>query len=214
VNSAHYFVLAAALAAAQAPPQAPAPHPSVDNVYWMVACLAGHGDHEMDRVLATVPGGDDSTVALFHAMAGDCLVAEHPLAGRDFFLRGAIAERLLYRDFEAIGMPPRHRATAVFAPLGRDQLARMSEAAHQLLAMLDIAACVARMEPAKVYAFFGTARGSAAERAAMTELAPAISACLFQGQTFNLTPPIFRAFLAEGAYRVAAGQTAVFRAGR
>ena len=44
----------------------------------------------------------------------------------------------------------------------------------------------------------------------MAELTPAISACLFEGQTFDMTPPVFRAFLAEGAYRVAAGQPEVF----
>jgi hypothetical protein len=180
----------------------------------MVNCLAEHGNHDMDRVLATVPGQDQATAALFHAMIGPCLVAEHPVHGPDFFMRGAIAERLLYRDFVSLGAPPRRSAVPVFPALSRDQLSTMSENSRRLLAMLDIASCVARRESARTYAFFGTGRGSAAERAAMTELAPAISACLFQGQTFNLTPPVFRAFLAEGAYRVAAGQPEIYRAGR
>ena len=95
--------------------------------------------------------------------------------------------------------------------LSPDQVSAMAENPRRLLAMLDIASCVARREPAKAYAFFGTVRGTADERAAMAELAPAISACLFQGQTFNMTPPLFRAFLAEGAYRVAAGQAEVYQ---
>jgi hypothetical protein len=206
-----YFALAAALAAAPPSSQAPAAQPSVENVYWAVNCLVDHGNRDADRVLATIPGQGEARFALLHAMIGPCLVAEHPLGGPDFFMRGAIAERLLYRDFASLGAPPRGRAASVFAALSRDQLSGLGENPHRLLAMLDIASCVARREPARTYAFFGTGRGSPAERAAMTELAPAISACLFEGQTFDLTPPVFRAFLAEGAYRVAAGQPEVFQ---
>jgi hypothetical protein len=208
-----YLVLAAAaLAAAPPSSQSTAPQPSVENVYWAVNCLVDHGNHDVDRVLAAIPGQSEARFALFHAMIGPCLVAEHPLGGADFFMRGAIAERLLYRDFASLGAPPRHGAVPVFPALSRDQLSTMSENSRRLLAMLDIASCVARREPARTYAFFGTGRGNPAERAAMMELAPAISACLFQGQTFDLTLPVFRAFLAEGAYRVAAGQPEVFPA--
>jgi len=209
--AAQFFALASALAAAQAP-DAAAPSPSVENVYTTVACLIEHGDHEMDRVLATVPGGSEARGAILHAMIGQCLVAEHPLGGPDLFVRGAIAERMLYRDFAAMNAPT-HPAAPVFAPLPPDQVSALGENPRRLLAMLDIASCVTRREPARTYAFFGTVRGTPDERAAMAELAPAISACLFQGQTFNMTPPLFRAFLAEGAYRVAAGQPEVFRPG-
>jgi hypothetical protein len=41
---------------------------------------------------------------------------------------------------------------------------------------------------------------------------PSLSACLTKDQPLKLTPPIFRAFLAEAAYRVAAGQPEVFGA--
>jgi len=208
------LVAALASTAATLPPQpaSPAPQPSVANVYWMMDCLVGHGNRDVDRVLGTVPGEGEAVVALFQATIGPCLVAEHPLSGPDFFFRGAIAERLLYRDFTALDAPPRHRPANVFAPLSDDRLSRLAENPRRHLAMLDLASCVARREPARVYAFFGTARESAAEHAAMAELAPAISACLFEGQTFDMTPPVFRAFLAEGAYRVAAGRPNVFAA--
>lgn len=208
------FIAAFASTAAALPPRTPnpAPQPSVANVYWMVDCLAGHGNRDVDRVLLTVPGEGEATLALFHAMIGQCLVAGHPLAGPDFYFRGAIAEHLLYRDFAALGVAPRHHAAGVFAPLGQDRLSRLGENPRRLLAMLDLASCVARREPSKAYAFFRTERGSPAERAATAELAPVISACLFEGQTFDMTPPIFRAFLAEGAYRVAAARPSVYEA--
>jgi hypothetical protein len=176
----------------------------------MANCLVEHHDRNIDRVLATVPGEAGSTLALLHAAIGPCLVAERPISGRDFFVRGAIAERLLSRDFPAVGAGPRHRAVPVFAPVSRDYLGRAEEQSRRLLAMLDLASCITRRESAKVYAFFGAERGSPAERAAMAEFTPAISACLFEGQTFEMPPPVFRGFLAEAAYRAAAGQPDVY----
>lgn len=184
--------------------------PSVDNVYWLVGCLFDHRDRNVERVLSTVPGDTDATLSWMRAVIGPCLVAERPLSGPDLFGRGAVAERLLYRDFAAIGAAPRHRTAPLFAPVSQDYLTRASENSRRFLAILDMGSCVSRGEPAKVYDFFRSARGSAAEHAAMTELAPAISACLFEGQTFDMTPPMFRALLAEAAYRVAAGQPNVY----
>jgi hypothetical protein len=190
-------------------PEAPAPQPSVDNAYWMADCLLEHRLYT-DNVLSSAPGNSEAVFALFQAAIGPCLVAERPLPGPAFFLRGAIAERLLYRDFASIGAEPRHRAVPVFASVRRDDLRSANENVRRLLAMLELASCVARAEPAKVYAFFATERGSPAEHASMAALAPAISACLVEGQTFEMSPPVFRAFLAEGAYRVAAGQPSVY----
>jgi hypothetical protein len=195
------------LPAQSAPPVA---QPSVDNVYWLVGCLFDHRDRNVERVLSTVPGDSDATLSWMRAVIGPCLVAERPLSGPDLFGRGAVAEHLLYRDFAAIGASPRRRTASLFAPVSQDYLGRASENSRRFLAILDMGSCVTRREPAKVYGFFHSGRGSAAERAAMTELTPAISACLFEGQTFDMTPPLFRALLAEAAYRVAAGQPNVY----
>jgi len=187
-----------------------APEPSVENVYWLVDCLFERRDRNVERVLSTVPGDPGSTLSWARAVIGPCLIAERPLSGPDLFGRGAVAEHLLYRDFAAIGAPPRRRTVPLFAPVSQDYLGRADENSRRFLAILDMGSCVAQREPAKVYAFFRSERGSAAERAAMTELTPAISACLFEGQTFDMPPPLFRALLAEAAYRVAAGQLNVY----
>jgi hypothetical protein len=78
--------------------------------------------------------------------------------------------------------------------------------------MLAMASCVVRADPGKSYAFFRTPRGSAAERAAIEGMMPALSGCVGQGENIDLSPPVFRAFLAEAAYRAAAGRPEVFRA--
>lgn len=206
------FLIAVAWAVVAFPvrSETPAVQPSVENVYWMVDCLLEHHDRDIDRVLSTVPGDRDSVAPWLHAAIGPCLVAERPITGPDFFARGAVAERLLYRDFASVGAEPRHRAAPLFEPVSRDYLGRAEEHSRRFLAVLDMASCVTRREPVKAYAFFRTERRSPAERAAMAEFTPAISACLFEGQTFDMPPPVFRAFLAEAAYRVAAGQPNVY----
>jgi hypothetical protein len=205
------LIAALALGAAASPrPQAPAPEPSVENLYWVAACLLQHDAHDFDRSLSIAPGGRDSRRAQNIDEIWHCYVPQRPVLTPTYIGRGAMAELLLYRDFPSVGAAPRRHAVPVFAPVSRDYLARADEHSRRMLAALDLTSCVTRREPAKVYAFFGTARGSAAERAAMVELTPAISACLVEGQTFDMAPPLFRAFLAEGAYRVAAGQPNVY----
>jgi hypothetical protein len=206
--------LVAAAMSPHLPPQPDAAQASVENVYWVADCVIGRTPREAGVVLGTVPGGADSLLALFHTSIGPCLVAEHPLARPELYLRGAIAERLIARDFATGPAVPRHRPATVFAPLTLDQLGRMGEVSRRLLAVLDMASCVAGREPVKVQAVFQTVRASAGERAAIEALTPAISGCLAQGQSFEMTPPLLRAFLAEGAYRVAAGQPNVYEEAR
>lgn len=202
--------IASAAVAFPARSKPPAVQPSVENLYWMVDCLLQHDARDLNRVLSTVPGAQYSGAPWLFAAISPCLVAERPIVTPTFFARGALAERLLYRDFASVGAEPRHRPVPLFAPVGQDYLGSADEQSRRLLAALDMASCVTRREPERVYAFFRTARASPSERAAMVELTPAISACLVEGQTFDMPPPLFRAFLAEGAYRVAAGQPNVY----
>jgi hypothetical protein len=185
---------------------------SLDNVYSVVDCLVERHDPRLERVLATVPGTMDADAPWTLAALDTCAARGRPMPAAAFYNRGAVAERLLYRDFARIGDSPRRAAVRVFEPVSDHYVRYGGEYARASLAMLDMAACVVRAEPQRSYDFFRMRRGSAAERAAIEALAPALSTCVTQNENIDLTPPIFRAFLAEAAYRVAAGRPRVFRA--
>jgi hypothetical protein len=207
------IALAVAIMAPGAPaqPQPPSDEQLVENVYRLTDCLVRRGDRNLERVLATVPGARDSNVPWLLAAIGPCLAGRRPLPSGSFYPRGAVAERFLYRDFAEVGLAkPRRTAVPVFPPVGRAYLASADEYSRTYLFLLDMASCVVRAEPQRVFALFRTGTGSAAERSALSELVPAISACTFQGQTFDMAPSVFRSVLAEAAYRVSAGQANVF----
>jgi len=194
-------------AAASAEPS----QPSVDNVYSVVDCLVQHGDRHVDRVLSTVPGTMDADAPWVAGGVYACRAARTQVPAASFYNRGAVAERLLYRDFAAIGAPTRARAVRVFDPVSDYYVRYADESARATLSMLDMASCVVRADPQRSYSFFRNARGSAAERGAIDGLMPAITGCVSQGENIDLSPQVFRAFLAEAAYRVAAGSPEVFR---
>jgi hypothetical protein len=199
-----------AAGADQAASARPKPVPSVDNVYWMVDCLVKLDNGKLEKVLATVPGAKGSDYPWFRAALYECLVEERPLPKGEFYNRGAIAEKFLYRDFSSIGSAARHRPAPVFAPVGADYLAEAERSTLVALTMLDAASCLVRSDRARAYSFFRTARGSAEERAKVTIMAPILASCLPKGQPLTITPAMFRAYFAEAAYRVAAGQPEVF----
>jgi len=185
--------------------------PSVDNVYAVVDCLMQRGARNMERVLSTVPGTIDADAPWVAGAVYACRATGTPVPAASFYNRGAVAERLLYRDFEAIGARPRGRSARVFEPVSAYYVRYAEESARASLSMLDMASCVVRADPQRSYGFFRTARGSAGERGAIEGLMPAISGCVSQGENIDLSPPVFRAFLAEAAYRAAAGRPEVFR---
>jgi hypothetical protein len=186
--------------------------PSVDNVYAVVDCMMQRRDRNLDRVLSTVPGTMDADAPWVAGGVYTCGAARTAVPAASFYNRGAVAERLLYRDFTAIGAPPRSDPAPVFAPVSDYYVRYAEEYARASLSMLDMASCVVRADPQKSFAFFQTGRGSVAERAAIEGMMPSISGCVSQGENIDLSPPVFRAFLAEAAYRTAAGRPEVFRA--
>lgn len=186
--------------------------PSVDNVYAVVDCMMQRGDRHLERVLAAAPGTMDADAAWVAGGIYGCRAAGTPVPAASFYNRGAVAERLLYRDFEAIGAPARGDPAPVFAPVSNYYVRYADEYARASLSMLGMASCVVRADPQHSYAFFRTQRGSAGERGAIEGLMPAISGCIGQGENIDLSPAVFRAFLAEAAYRAAAGRPQVFRA--
>jgi hypothetical protein len=206
------LALSLAVSAAGTAAQAEPAQPSIDNVYAVVDCLMQRGNRNMERVLSTVPGTLDADAPWVAGGVYACRAAGTQVPAASFYNRGAVAERLLYRDFEAIGARPRGRAARVFEPVSGYYVRYADESARAALSMLGLAACVVRADPGQSYAFFRTARGSAAERGAIENLTGAISGCVGQGENIDLSPPVFRAFLAEAAYRAAAGRPEVFRA--
>jgi hypothetical protein len=203
-------LLAAAGAGRPAPAAKPKPVPTVDNVYTLVDCLIAGEDRDLEKVLSTVPGAKGSESPWLYAVVGKCLVENRPLLAGAFYHRGAVAERFLYRDFESIGAAPRKPPAAVFAPVTAGYLAKAEPFSLAGLTLLDAASCVVRSDPARAYAFFRIPRGTAEERAKVAEMVPVLAACLPEGQPLQINPAIFRAVLAEAAYRVAAGQAQVF----
>ena len=185
--------------------------PSIDNVYAVVDCMMQRDGRNLDRVLSTVPGTMDADAPWVAGGVYECRAARTAVPAASFYSRGAVAERLLYRDFTAIGAAPRGRAARVFEPVSDYYVRYADEGARATLSMLDMASCVVRADPRQSYAFFRTQRGSAAERAAIEGMMPAISGCVSQGENIDLSPAVFRAFLAEAAYRAAAGRPEVFR---
>lgn len=185
---------------------------SVDHVYSTVDCLLQRRDHDVRQVLAILPGYEGVNQPIVASATRGCVTEGGLLPSVDFYNRGAIAERLLYRDFAAIGAPARQRPVRVFRPVTRYYLQNAGGYARSSLAMLDMAACVVRAEPQKAYDFFRTTRNSEEESVAIAALQPIISSCVTQGQSVAISAPIFRAFLAEAAYRAAAGRPQVFAA--
>jgi hypothetical protein len=122
---------------------------------------------------------------------------------KDHFLRGAIAEELLHRQFSAIGKPLGTKVSAIFAwPDDPKAVAAMAPQARIDLAMIAVGECVTKAAPDTVFAVLSTPIRSAAEQIAIRLLLPQLQACVSQGTSIDLNFATVRAFLAEGAYRV------------
>ena len=194
------------VARAYAQDRAPQPSPEdslelareIDEV---ARCLvAASGDLD---ALAVAPGRDGAVVPPERIAAARCSTEIFSQLPQPYHLRGAIAERLLLRDFAAIGAPPRHATAAIFDSPSADEVAGASNYVRVAHAMLALGGCVAQAEPGGTYALFGTRIASAAEREAMQALMPALAGCIPEGQEVTLTIRRLRPFLAEGAYRAA-----------
>jgi hypothetical protein len=185
------------------------PDPTADTAYAMVDCLMVRNGNRMENVLGSIPGSQNVLAPWITAETRRCTPTDETIEATTFYSRGAIAERLLYRDFEGFGTARRH-PVRVFSPVSAYYVRNADHYSRTTLAMLDMAGCVVRAQPQRSFAFFHTQRGSAAEGRALTELAPAIGSCLPQGESIELTPSLFRAFLAEATYRAAAGRPEVF----
>lgn len=101
---------------------------------------------------------------------------------------GALAEQLLGRH--------RDLAAALTFDPGRRPVQTFSQSDY-------MAACVARTSPEKVARLFATRWTSDAEKAAMTDLMPAVRACAPKGERFRFNLPGLRAILATASYRIA-----------
>lgn len=153
--------------------------------------------------LAVAPGGEGSVVPLERITATRCPTEVFRQLPQPYHLRGAIAERLLLRDFAAIGAAPRQATAPIFEAPRAEEIRAASAYVRIAHAMLALGGCVAEAEPAGTYALFGTRIGSSGERAAMQALMPALAGCIPEGEEITLTIRRLRPFLAEAAYRAA-----------
>lgn len=197
-----------ALLAGMAGAQEPAPQASPDDSLLLARamdevarCVVAAGSDL--GALAAPPGADGSVVPLERIAATRCSTEIFGQLPQPYHLRGAIAERLLLRDFPAIGASPRQATAPIFAAPPAEAIANASTYVRIAHAMLALGGCVAGADPAGTYALFSTAVGSSAERQAMQALMPALAGCIPEGEEITLTTRRLRPFLAEAAYRAA-----------
>lgn len=77
------------------------------------------------------------------------------------------------------------------------------------IALEQYGECVARANPRASRALIGAIPGSAAESAALTDLAPSFGPCLSKGTEIAFSKTVLRGLIAEGLYWLSVGQRAV-----
>jgi hypothetical protein len=175
------------------------------SMHALAKCLFSHRHHTSDAalILAYPPRAPEGVAAFQRAQPEGCAEFDGTLSMKDHFLRGAIAEELLHRQFGAIGKPLGTKVSPIFTwPDDPKAVAAMAPQARIDLAMIAVGECVTKMAPDTVFAFLSIPIGTPAEQAAIRLLLPQLQACISQGTSIDLNFATVRAFLGEGAYRV------------
>lgn len=159
----------------------------------------------MDFVMAE-PGsaGSDAAKTKLQAHMPDCLgasmdqflVGEIRMTIKPPLVRGVIAEALYKLQFAERPQPSGHVSAAPIIPA-----AAVDQSDQQEAIVYDFAQCVTEKEPSAVRSLILSKVGSHEEQAAVAELTPSLSPCLYRGQTLHADRLTFRARLAEALYR-------------
>jgi hypothetical protein len=176
-------------------------------VHHVAECTVRKHRASATEILAYIPQSLQSGLAFHRTNPGECMdVTEGVVTMKDFFMRGALAERLLRQDFSAIGVFSGGKLPAIFKQPTGKSFQRLEPEVKLELAMIAVGECVTRAEPGQVYALFATEVRSQGESTALRALVPQLQGCIAQGQSFQLNLAAARAFLGEGAYRVSVKQ--------
>lgn len=206
---------------AAASPLLPPPSQVVDPKslgpwYQRGVCLVKKQGPLAEKILATRPMSGDEMLAFIKAdMQSHCFDANIPNPPPKLTsnaTRGAIVEALLLRDFSAVGVARTGHVAAVARP---DQppehgpaTPAAGSAAARAEALLQLAECVVKVDPADSFAVFSKPVGSPEENGAVHALTPAFAQCLPPDLQLTEKAPVLRSYLAEAAYRVSAMQGA------
>ena len=191
--------LAIALGAAPAAEAAPSTSLSSAAAQQFAVCAAQK--YEGAELLATQPGSDEETDVLAEFARRGCTGSSDTQS-----LRGALAEQLFKTDFGSIGARPKRETIEVFT-FDISELASLDATSRKRLYLAAFGACVASVDSARSVGLLQTAAGSADEARIISELNPALSPCLNEGERLDLGKAELRGLLAEGVYRMALALT-------
>ena len=177
-------------------------------------CMMKRNPGQVRAYLASVPGSErERTIGWYlYRRVGECLTRASWVRFNGVMGRGVAAERLLAVDFPA--------AALAQGPVGEGEFGPLSEPMKlepEIASGYAFAKCVTMADPAGVGRVLRSARGSAAEGAAMRALQPSFPACVVAGATFSIARWTLRPFLAEAVYQVhraRAGTSLSLRPGR
>ena len=191
------LAIAFAAPAAEAAPSTPL-SPAVAQQF--AACAVQK--YEGAEMLATQPGSDEESEVLAEFARKGCVAPSNDTQS----LRGALAEQLFKADFGSIGARPKRETIEVFT-FDTSDLASLDAASRKRLYLAAFGACVSSMDSARSVDLLQTAAGSADEARIISELNPALSPCLNEGERLDLGKAELRGLLAEGVYRMALALT-------
>jgi hypothetical protein len=154
------------------------------------------------EMLATQPGSDEESEVLAEFARKGCA----PPSNDSQALRGALAEQLFKADFGSIGARPKRETIEVFT-FDTSELASLDAEGRKRLYLAAFGACVASVDSTRSVGLLQTAAGSADEARIISELKPALSPCLNEGERLDLGKAELRGLLAEGVYRMALALT-------
>jgi TonB family protein len=159
----------------------------------------------MGFVMAT-PGSDTSAAARdkLKTLMSDCLgksidpygAGEVYMSIKPTMVRGVIAEALYKLQLANRPQPAGQVSVAPILPASAANSSNLDDAI-----LYDFAQCVTAAKATAVRSLVLSKIGSHDEQAAISELIPALSPCLYKGQTIKVDRPTLRSRLAEALYR-------------
>lgn len=183
-------------AAEATPTNSGAPAP----VQQFAACAVSKYDGA--EMLATQPGSAEESEVVAEFARKGCAAPSNDVQ----VLRGAVAEQLFKHDFGTVGGRPKRESIEVFS-FDDGAIASLDPAIQKRVYLTSFGSCVAAADSTRSAALLQTAAGSADEARAVSEITPALSPCLDEGERLDLGNTELRGLVAEGVYRLALAQS-------
>lgn len=192
--------VAIALTWGSAAPATPTNFATSNAVQQFAACAVRNYDGA--EMLATQPGSAEESEVVAEFARKGCATPSNDMQ----VLRGAVAEQLFKHDFGTVGGRPKREEIEVFS-FDDGAIASLDPAIQKRLYLTSFGSCVAAADSTRAAALLETAAGGADEARTVSELTPALSPCLNEGERLDLGKSELRGLLAEGVYRLALAQS-------